>query len=202
MTIFEVLGILSAIVFIAGDIPYFRDTLTGSTQPHRVTWGVIFLLNVVAFANQYASGADNSLWQFGAVVFATGAIFTASLFRGVGGHTKSDVFSIVAALVGVGLWLVFDSPLLSILANLSATMVAIRPTIVKARDDPESETGSAFLFGMISSVMAAISVGKLDFNLLILHITGIIIQAYIVYLLYIRPKKLEKQKAPHSQGAS
>ena len=33
-----VLGVLAAVVGIADTIPYVRDTLRGSTRPHRATW--------------------------------------------------------------------------------------------------------------------------------------------------------------------
>jgi flagellar motor component MotA len=32
------LGVLAALVGIADTIPYLRDTLSGSTRPHRGTW--------------------------------------------------------------------------------------------------------------------------------------------------------------------
>lgn len=179
-----------------GDWSYLKDTLGGTTKPHRVTWGMVFLLNSISFANQYASGADNSLWMFGAVVLATGTIFVASLKNGVGGHTKKDILTIIISSGGAVLWLLFDRPLLSILANVFAVVVAVSPTIVKAKKDPESETRIAYLLGLISSVLALISVGKLDYELLILPANGAVLQIYLVYLLYFKPKRTIKQKAP------
>jgi len=186
---FTAIGIFGAILFLIGDYAYFRDTLIGKTKPQRVTWGVAFLLNSIGFANQYASGATNSLWLFGAAAFATGAIFLASLTKGVGGHSKMDVFAIVASLAGVGLWMVFDSPLWSIFSTLAVVYASLWPTFIKARNHPESETGLAWLLGGISSLLAAISVGKLDWVLLILPINAALTQAYITYLLYIRAKR-------------
>lgn len=148
------------------------------------------------FANQRASGADSSLWLYGASVFAAGAIFLASVKNGVGGRTKMDMFSMVTSLTGVALWVAFNSPLLSIIANLFATIVAVTPTILKARRDPEPETRIAFLLGGVSSAMGAVSVDKFDLNLLILPIAGFFIQAYIVYLLYLRPRRSESKKSP------
>ena len=43
---YATLGIVGALVFIIGDIPYFIDTLSGKTKPHRVTWGIVVLLNL------------------------------------------------------------------------------------------------------------------------------------------------------------
>ncbi|HZM63579.1 MAG TPA: hypothetical protein VFB59_00420 [Candidatus Saccharimonadales bacterium] len=187
--VFAVIGILSAILFLVGDYSYFRDTLKGKTVPQRVTWGVAFLLNSIGFANQYASGASNSLWLFGAAVLATGAIFGASIFKGVGGYSKLDIFAIAASVVGVALWVVFDSPVLSIISTLIVVIVSMTPTIIKAKKHPESETRIAWLLGAISAFMAVISVGELNWMLLILPLNAAIIQLYIAYLLYVVVKK-------------
>lgn len=189
--IFSLLGVLSAIIFLIGDYPYFTDTLKGKTQPHRVTWGVVFLLNIIGFANQYASGADNSLWLFGASVIAVGAIFIASLFKGVGGHSKQDIISIVLSIFGVILWVIFDNPLFSIFANIFVGFVALYPTFKKAKIHPESETRITWLLGSVSSFLATISVGELNFQLLLLPIFSTLVQSYMVYLLYFYHKKAD-----------
>jgi hypothetical protein len=184
-----VAGILGAVLFLIGDYSYFVDTLKGETKPQRVTWGVAFLLNSIGFANQYASGASNSLWLFAAAVIATGAIFIASIFRGVGGHSKLDILAVTIAILGVALWAVFDSPLMSILSMLVVVAFSVTPTIIKAKKHPESETRIAWLFGSISSLLAAVSVGELNLALLILPINGVFLQGYIAYVLYFGANK-------------
>ncbi len=190
--IFTALGVLSAVIFILGDIPYLSDTIKGRIKPHRVTWGVVFLLNAIGFANQHSAGARNSLWLFGAAVFMTGAIFIASLKNGVGGNTKLDMFALITSMIGVVLWQTFDSPLLSVIANMLVAIVALIPAFTKARKHPETENGIAYLAGAISSLLAAIAVGKFDITLLLLPVTSTILQIYMSYLLYIRPKQVQK----------
>ncbi len=187
--IFTILGLLSAIVFVIADIPYLRDTVKDTTKPHRVTWGVVVLLNAVGFANQFASGADNSLWLFGAAVVMTTSIFIASLKNGVGGHSKSDIFSLIFCSIGVILWLAFKDPLFSIFANIFVGFVALLPTFKKTKKDPESETKITWLLGTISTILATISVGELNVMLLLLPVSSTLLQGYMVYLLYIRPRK-------------
>jgi hypothetical protein len=51
------LGIGAALVGIAATIPYVRDTLRGSTRPHRGTWLVWSVLAVVVCFSQEADGA-------------------------------------------------------------------------------------------------------------------------------------------------
>ncbi len=181
--IFQLLGILSAIVFIIGDIPYIRDTKSGKTKPQRVTWGVVLLLNAIAVANQYASGARNSLWLPLAAVFVVGYIFLLSIKKGVGGHSKLDITALIISMLGLVAWVVFDNPHMSILANSIVAMAALTPTFVKAWKYPETETVTAYSFGAVSALLAAISVGELNFWLLILPLQACIMQVIIVAIL-------------------
>jgi len=185
--LFRYIGIASALVFIVGDIPYVSDTFKGKIKPHRITWGIIALLNAIGFANQYASGASNSLWLFGAGTVVTGLIFVGSLRNGVGGRTRTDVTCLAIGLAGIVLWAIFKSPLYSIFANIVADIAALWPTYRKARLHPESETRISWLVGTFSVMLAAISVGRLDWRLLLLPVASIVLQAYIIYLLYFGP---------------
>jgi hypothetical protein len=187
--LFSILGLLSALIFVVADIPYLRDTIKGTTKPHRVTWGVVVFLNVVGFANQFASGADNSLWIFAAAVVMTTSIFIASLKNGVGGQSNSDIFSLTTCSLGIILWLVFKDPMFSIFANIFVGFVALLPTYKKTKKDPDSETKITWLLGTLSTMLAAISVGELNLLLLLLPVSSTFLQGYMVYLLYIRPKQ-------------
>lgn len=191
---FQLLGILSALLFIAADIPYIVGIVRGHTKPQRVTWGVVVVLNVIGFANQFASGAKNSLWIFGAASLLTGAIFLLSLWRGVGGRSRLDIFSLVISLGGVGLWVLSGSPKFSIVVNILVGFVALLPTFAKAKKQPETETKITWLLGTVSVLLAAISVGELNFWLLILPVSSTLLQAYMVYILYIEaPRKSKLQ---------
>ncbi len=48
------LGIAAALVGIADTFPYMRDTLRGSTRPHRGTWLVWSVLAVLVCFSQEA----------------------------------------------------------------------------------------------------------------------------------------------------
>jgi hypothetical protein len=56
-----VLGVLSGIVAIADAVPYIRDTLQGTTRPHRGTWLIWSVLANVACLSLAADGATWSL---------------------------------------------------------------------------------------------------------------------------------------------
>lgn len=195
--VFKYIGIASALLFLIGDIPYVLDTLKGKTKPHRVTWGIAALLNTIGFANQFAYGATNSLWLFGAGVFMTVVIFIASFRNGAGGRSKTDIYCLSVALIGVILWIFFKSPLYSVLASVLADVSALWPTYAKARNNPETETKISWLIGTISVILDAVSVGRMDWSLLVIPLASAVMQSYMVYLLYIHAgiaaKKLKVQ---------
>lgn len=199
---YEFLGIASALLLVIGDIPYIADTFKRKTKPHRVTWGIVALLNVIGFANQYAYGATNSLWLFGAGVLMTAVIFACSIRSGIGGRSKTDLICLLVALLGVIFWVIFKTPLYSVFANIVADIAALWPTYVKARKYPETETRIAWLVGTISVILDAISVGRLDWSLLLLPVASVVLQGYMVYLLYIREgsgaKRAKSTLAPKS----
>src|SRR6056297_2986786 len=186
MNIFTLIGILSAVIFFLGDIPYLLDTIKKKIQPHRVTWGIIWLQNIIAFASLYAEGARNSIMIVGAAIVIIGAIFIAALFNGTGGTSKQDIIALILSLAGVLLWAVTSNPVLSIAANCFAVVVGVYPTLIKARDNPSSENPSAYFFGAISSFLAAVSVGSFNLPLLILPTLSVSIQVYLVYLIRFR----------------
>jgi hypothetical protein len=52
------LGVLAALASVVNAIPYIRDTLRGTTRPHRATWLVWAVLAIVVCMSQRADGAS------------------------------------------------------------------------------------------------------------------------------------------------
>jgi hypothetical protein len=190
--IFTLFGILSGVLIILGDIPYAVNTYNRKTHPHKVTWFIIVILNIIGFANQKASGATNSLIFMGCAVFITLVILIITHYKGVGGHNKLDVAVLAGAGLGLLMWWLLDTPLASIIANVVVGTLALTPTYIKAYHRPYSETKITWLVGTVSTLLASISVGKLDLELLIIPITASIQQAGLFTLIEIRERQLKK----------
>jgi hypothetical protein len=182
-----VIGLLGGILSLASNIPYIYDTLKKKTQPHRVTWGIFFLLNVIFLGNQLAAGATNSIWLVVAFTLSTCTVFMLSLRNGVGGSTKLDIVVLIGALSGVVIWQILDSPLASIIANLVVALIASIPTYKKAWRVPETETKISYSVGAFAAFLSAVSIGKFDIVLLLLPIYSILYQGTI-FLILIRHK--------------
>ena len=93
-----VLGLLAGVVGIADTIPYVRDTVGGSTRPHRGTWLIWSVLAIVVCLSQRADGASWSLIMAAAQAVLTSAVFLLSIRRGEGGLSPADVLIIIPAV--------------------------------------------------------------------------------------------------------
>jgi hypothetical protein len=184
------LGLVSGVLIVIADIPYALNAWKHKTHPHRTTWFIIFLINSINLANQGASGAKNSLLFFVGAVIITFIVFLVSLLRGVGGLAKLDIFVLTAAAIGLFLWWLLDSPLASIIINVFISAFAMLPTFTKAYHRPKSETKITWLIGAISTALAAISVGKLDFALLVIPLYATIQQGCLFMLIEVRERQL------------
>lgn len=185
----EIIGVLGGLLAIAGSIPYMLDTYKKKIAPHRITWGIFTLVDIIAIANQLAAGATNSAWLVVGFALANLTIFVLSLRYGVGGTEKLDVVVLCGAVLGVVAWQISGNPIASIIANLIVITLALSPTYKKGWIDPESETSTVFFWGAIASLLAAISVGKLDYILLLIPVYTFVIQG-VLFLILVLPRSL------------
>ncbi len=190
--ILEIIGVLGGLLAIAGSIPYMLDAYKKKITPHRITWGIFTLVDIIAIANQLAAGATNSVWLVVGFALANLTIFVLSLRHGAGGTERLDIIVLCGAVLGVIAWQISGHPIASIIANLVVTTLALAPTYKKGWVEPKSETPTVFLWGAIASLLGAISVAKLDYILLLVPVYTFVIQGalFIVlirYKLFYRP---------------
>lgn len=183
------LGIISGLLIVIADIPYAIDSLKGKTKPHRITWGTICLLNIIAIANQSASGARGSVGFFVGAAFATFLIFLISIFKGTGGYAKLDIACLAGVIIGLWLWYIFDSPSASIYANFIVATFAMLPTIQKAYKYPQTETKITWILGAISAAFAVWAVNSSNLILYLLPVYSVLVQLFIYTILTVRVSK-------------
>jgi hypothetical protein len=162
-----VLGLLAGVVGIADTIPYVRDTIRGSTRPHRGTWLIWSVLAIVVFLSQRADGATWSLIMAAAQAVLTGAIFLLSIRRGEGGLSPADVLMLTLAGGGVIGWIVADEPVIATACVVAADLIGAAMMVPKTYRDPGSETLATFALASLSGALATGAVGTLDPSLLL-----------------------------------
>lgn len=163
----QVFGLLAGILAVTSHIPYFVDIIKGTTKPERASWLIWSILGSIAFFSQLAKGATNSLWLNGLDTFGTAIIFICSTKTGAGGLTKKDILSLIFALSGITLWFFTKEPMVALIIIIIVDFSGAVLTIAKAYESPETETLSTWFILLASGLLAAISVGELNFSLLL-----------------------------------
>ena len=185
-----VLGLLAGVVGIADTIPYVRDTIRGSTRPHRGTWLIWSVLAIVVFLSQRADGATWSLIMAATQAVLTGAIFLLSIRRGEGGLSPADVLMLTLAGGGVTGWIVADEPVIATVCVVAADLIGAAMMVPKTYRDPGSETLATFALASLSGALATGAVGTLDPSLLLYPVYYCLANGALAVLIRQRRRRL------------
>ncbi len=162
-----VLGVAAGVVAVADTVPYVRDTVRGTTRPHRGTWLIWGTLAIVVCLSQRADGASWSLIMAAAQAGLTSLIFVLAIRRGVGGLNTADAVMIAIAAGGVLGWILADEPIVATVCVIAADLIGAAMMVPKTYRDPESETLPTFVLASASGALAVGAVGALDLTLII-----------------------------------
>ena len=137
-------AMLGGVLGAAESIPYLRDTWRRSTVPHRGSWLIWGVIEVVAVESQLADGATWSLVPLIAQAAGTCLVFALSIWLGSGGLSRLELTLIALAGAGVLGWFMADEPVIATACVIVADCVAAIMMLPKAWSDPHSETMSTY----------------------------------------------------------
>lgn len=162
----SVIGFAAGVISISGYVPYIRDVIKRTTYPERASWLIWDVLTAIAFFSQLAKGAFASLWLPGLEIIGLSTVLLLSLKFGTGGLSKKDVYSLIAAGIGLILWYFTKEPAVALYMIIGIDAIGTVLAIQKAYKDPESETLSTWVLVAIAGILSLISVG--EFNIILL----------------------------------
>ena len=162
----EIIGIFAGILSASAFVPYIRDILGKTTKPERASWLIWTVLTSIAFFSQLAKGASNSLWQPGLETVGIVIILLLSLKYGVGGFTKRDILALLAASIGLILWYFTREAAVALYISIGIDSIGTVLTVVKAYEDPGSETMSTWVIVCIAGLLSMVAVGQWNIILL------------------------------------
>ncbi len=154
------LAIFGGLVLMLSSLPYIRAVIRGETKPRIVSWFTWTLLLLVSIA---ATAADHdwvTVLLLGGDAVGTSAIVVFGWKYGDRRFERFDVVCQVAAIVGLLLWFVFDSPLVAVVASVVIDFIGAVPSIKHSWQEPYEETASTFVmdtFGALASLAALTS---------------------------------------------
>lgn len=195
-------GILAGVLQAMFYVPYVRDVLAGKTRPHRGSWAIWLTLSVIVLASQRADGGRWSLLVVVAQLVGAVVILLLAVRRGVGGASRLDMSLLVVAIAGVIGWFVAGNPTIATVCVVIADCVAVVMMLPKTYADPYSETLSAFVFSIVSGVLAMAAVGSLDVGLLLYPAYFVVADSLLIGLIVRRRQEVPLVSASPPPGVS
>lgn len=201
MNLLAAFGLVAGAMAVVDTFPYIRDTLRGQTKPHRGTWLIWGVLASVAFFSQLADGASWSLGMVAGQGVVTLAIFTLSLWHGVGGAGRQELALMAIAFAGIAGWFLISEPLVATASVVVADSIGVALMIPKTYRDPHSETLVTFALSSVGGVFGALAVGSWDASLLLYPVYFAVMNAGIAALISVRRGAIGEVPAPEVRPA-
>ena len=154
----EDLAVIAAAITFACVVPYLRDIRLGTTRPQRASWLVFATLAAVAAVSQALAGNGAGTWLASGSALGFGAVFVASIPRGVGGFAAADRAALAVAAAGTAVSIVMARPLYALIGVVIAELGAVALTARKSLDDPDSETRSTWIADGLAGLLSIVAV--------------------------------------------
>jgi hypothetical protein len=184
-----ILLIISAVVTISGTLPYIVNVLHKKTKPRIVSWFNWALLTSISGAAAIAAK------QYPSATLSFAAAVECMIVVVVGlklGDRKFEFFDIACqagAILGLLLWILFDDPLIAIIASVLIDLIVSLPTLKHIWQKPHEETVSAFTLSAVGAAFALAAISHPRVSGLIIPIWILVINLFTVGLFLIAPSR-------------
>jgi hypothetical protein len=183
--------VISSILAIVNILPYIRDVYRKKNKPRIVSWLTWSLLTGIASAasfsdRQYASG----------ILLLLSSLETLSVVIlgwrfGVREFDFFDAACQAAAVVGLVLWLIFNSPSIAIIATISIDIAASLPTLRHAWRKPFEETAITFFLGSLAALFTFMAAKNFKITAVAFPIYLVLMNFLISAVIYTRQHNLK-----------
>ena len=180
-------GFFAGLLSLAAFVPYIIAIVKGVTKPNRATWWIWTTNGLILLASYYASGAESTVWV--AVGYLVGSLLTAvlALRYGEGGWSSFDRSCLLGATLGLLVWWVFHSPVITVVMGLSVDFAGALPTIRKAYHAPESEDRIAWILFISGNILNLFAIEAWSFAIAVYPVYMFLASGTIAALV-LRPR--------------
>ncbi len=160
----DIFAFIGAFIVLFCTLPYIIDIVKGKTKPNIVTWITWTVLIGIGTAALYASGEINAALFLTGDTLATFAVVIVGLKYGIAKLDRFDMFCMIGAIIGLVLWLVFNSPLIAIIATIVIDFIGTIPTVRHSYLHPQEETYVTFALGIVATIFTLLSLHEYSFS--------------------------------------
>jgi hypothetical protein len=171
----DILVILSCLLTITAVIPYLVEVVSKKTKPRIVSWLVWTIITSIAAV---AALIDHQ-WSTAILLFSAAIETMAVVLLGWENGDKKidrlDIICFIGAMIGIILWVVFNSPAIAVIATIIADLIGGIPTLVHSWKSPNEETWITYALSLLGATC----------TLLVLSSWVITSFAYPLYLVVV-----------------
>ncbi len=194
MNLFRVICIvISNVLSIVSIAPYVRDTVQRKTKPRIVSWLTWSLLTGIAAAATLSAHAYPAAILLIVETLACLSIVVLGWRYGERDIARFDIVCQLAAVVGLVLWLIFNSPTIAIAAGIGIDFIGGLPTLKHTWEKPYEETWMTYFVSAVGCLFTIFAITELRFDALAypLYLT-IMDTAFTLIILF----RLKRSAAP------
>jgi hypothetical protein len=184
-----ILLIISAGLTVLATLPYLIDVVHKKTKPRIVSWFNWALLGGIAGAAAIAAR------QYPAATVSLAASLECMLVVLFGlklGDHKFEFFDIACqagAIFGLVLWIIFNSPLIAIIASVVIDLIVSLPTLKHVWQKPHEETAALFILSASGAAFALAAVHHPRISGLIVPVYLVVINLLMFGLFFMTPSR-------------
>ncbi len=183
---------LAVTINLIGALIYAYSVVKGKTRPNRVTWFILSLAPLLAFAAMTIKGVS---FRESLFTLETGIspliIFISTFFakQPKWEITRFDLICGILSLIGLALWLVSKDSNIGIAFAIAADGLAFLPTLIKGFRYPETESPYAFILGFFAALIALAIITRYDFAHVAFPLYILIADTLAVSFIYFKLRK-------------
>ncbi|MDR3519327.1 MAG: hypothetical protein P4L63_00345 [Candidatus Pacebacteria bacterium] len=183
---FEIIIFFSVIIQLIGVSFYIRDMLRGTTKPNLVTWSIWALAPLIGSWLEWKAGARLSIFPVFMAGFNPLLVIAVAFVikKGYWKIKKFDVFCGALAIFALILWLITKNISISVLFAILSDALASLPTLAKSWTNPETETFTAYLGGIIANILGLVVIKNWIFPVYSLGVYFILMNTLIIAFIF------------------
>ena len=186
----DVLATIGALLMMVSTIPYALDIVRKKTRPNVVTWITWTLLTAIATAATFAVHEPRTAFLTLGSCLSTLLIVILGTWYGIAKLSLFDVACQLLAIIGLLLWLLFNSPLIAIIATVAIDFVGFLPTLRHAWLKPQEETWQAFAWSVLAIAFTLASLTNYSAASLVYPLYLFLADGLLTITIILRRQKL------------
>lgn len=176
---------IAVLMRLVGGASYLIAVIKGRAQPYPLSWLLWSLTPMIAFAAEIGAGVGLASLVTLALGITPLAVFITAMIKNPK-WLKLDALNIIcglAALGGIWLWVITDTPALAIIIAILADLFASLPTIRKTLKKPKTEYAPAYLMSALAMIITLLTIQSWSFATFAFPVYVMIINLYMVWII-------------------